>query len=104
MDNIIELTDDNFQQEIEKSDTPVLVDFWADWCAPCKMLSPIIDQISEEYKDQVKICKANIDMVADNISRYKVQSVPTILIFKDGKEKERHVGVVGKDIILDSIT
>ncbi|MBE5923984.1 MAG: thioredoxin [Lachnospiraceae bacterium] len=93
------LTQDNFSKEVLESDKPVLVDFWAAWCGPCKMLSPVVDQVAQE-SDAFKVCKLNVDDVSDIAVEYKVMSIPTLIVFKDGKEVKRSVGVVSKEDIL----
>ncbi|MCR5701061.1 MAG: thioredoxin [Lachnospiraceae bacterium] len=95
----IVLTQDNFSKEVLESDKPVLVDFWASWCGPCKMLSPVVDQVASE-SDAFKVCKLNVDDVSDIAVEYKVMSIPTLIVFKDGKEAKRSVGVVSKEDIL----
>jgi thioredoxin 1 len=95
----IVLTQDNFSKEVLESDKPVLVDFWASWCGPCKMLSPVVDQVAQE-SDAFKVCKLNVDDVSDIAVEYKVMSIPTLIVFKDGKEVKRSVGVIGKEDIL----
>lgn len=98
----IHLTEANFEQEVLKSETPVLVDFWAPWCGPCKMLSPIIDEISGEVTD-VKVCKVNTDE-ADTIAlKYRVMSIPTLILFKNGEVAATSVGAKPKSEILDFI-
>lgn len=96
---VLELTNENFEQEVLKSEQPVLVDFWASWCGPCKMLSPIVDEIAEECSD-VKVGKVNVDEQQDLARRYGVMSIPTILIFKDGEEYRKSVGAVPKKQLL----
>lgn len=99
---IIKLTSENFEEEVLKSDKTVLIDFYADWCMPCKMLAPIIEEIANEIKD-VKITKINIDNAQDIAAKYDVMSIPTVIIIKDGKEINRSVGLVDKTKILSMI-
>ena len=81
------------------SDKPVLIDFWASWCGPCKMMSPVIDEIAEEMGDSIKVCKINIDEEQNLAVKYNVMSIPTFIVLKDGKEVDRSVGVQSKDEI-----
>ena len=97
---ITTITKDNFENEIVKADKPVLVDFWASWCGPCRMLSPTIDEIAEEHPE-IKVCKINIDDEAELAIRHGVMSVPTLMIFKNGEITQTAVGVRPKDEILD---
>lgn len=97
---ITTITKDNFENEIVKADKPVLVDFWASWCGPCRMLSPIIDEIAEEHPE-IKVCKINIDDEAELAIRHGVMSVPTLMLFKNGEIAQTAVGVRPKDEILD---
>ena len=99
---VVTITKDNFEAEVIKSEKPVLVDFWAAWCGPCKMLSPIVDQVGEET-DSVKVAKINIDEEMELAERFGVMSIPTLVLFKNGEEADRSVGVVPKDKILDMI-
>ena len=99
---VVEITKDNFQAEVLSSDKPVIVDFWASWCGPCKMLSPLVDQIAEE-NDNIKVCKVNVDDEQDIAVEYKVMSIPTLIVFKDGAEVNRSVGVKSKEEILAMI-
>jgi len=91
------ITKETFEREVLHSEIPVLVDFWASWCGPCQMLSPIIDALSEEYKGRFKIGKINVDEQSELAANYAVVSIPTLLIFKDGKMEERLVGVRSQD-------
>ena len=82
--NVIELTDKNFDKEVLSCDVPVLVDFWAPWCGPCRMLSPIIDELADEFAGKVKVTKVNVDENSETSVEYQIRTIPTILIFKDG--------------------
>ena len=86
------LQDQNFEQEVIKSAVPVLVDFWAPWCGPCKMISPVIEELAREYAGKIKVGKLNTDENIDLAARYQVSSIPTLLIFKDGKPVQKIVG------------
>ena len=92
-DNLHEFTDANFQSEVLESDKPVLVDFWAEWCPPCKMLTPKIEQFAGQYGDKVKIGKLDVDANQGAAGRYNVRSIPTVLLFKDGEVTETIVGL-----------
>ena len=97
---VIKITAENFEEEVVKSDVPVLVDFWAPWCGPCKMLSPIIDEIAAEVTD-VKICKVNTDE-ADTIAlKYRVMSIPTLILFKNGQPVSTSVGAKSKAEVIN---
>lgn len=94
------ITDSNFANEIEKSQTPVLLDFWATWCPPCKMIAPIIDALAKEMSGKAKIGKLDVDQNPITAGRFHVQSIPTLIIFKDGKEVDRMVGSQSKEAML----
>lgn len=94
------LTKENFD-EIINGDKPVLVDFWATWCGPCKMLAPTIEQLAEELKDEIVVAKLDVDKAQDIAMKYQVMSIPTLVLFKDGKEAKRTVGFKPKAQILD---
>ncbi len=95
--SVITLTTENFEQEALNSRVPVLIDFWASWCGPCKMMGPIVDQIAEEMGTNAKICKINIDEQRDFATKYDVMSIPTFILIKDGKEVKRLVGAMPKE-------
>ena len=97
---VVDVTVDTFEAEVLKAEGTVLVDFWAAWCAPCRMLSPIIDQIADEKPD-VKVCKVNIDEQATLAIDYKVMSIPTVLVFKNGEVANKSIGVVSKSELLE---
>ena len=97
MSKEITVTDDNFDNEVLKSDIPVFVDFWAPWCGPCKMVGPIVEELSEEYAGKLKVCKCNVDDNTDTAAKYGIRSIPTFIVFKDGKEVNKSMGAVSKD-------
>jgi thioredoxin 1 len=96
----LNITKDNFEQEVLHSDKPVLIDFWANWCGPCRMLSPVISEIAEENKDKVKVCKVNVDNESELASMFRVMSIPMLVVIKDGKVVNSAVGVRPKEQIL----
>ena len=95
-EHIHHVTDGNFDSEVLQSQTPVLVDYWAEWCGPCKMISPIVDEIAEAYAGKVKVAKVNIDHNPQTPRNYAVRGIPTLMLFKDGKVQATQVGAVGK--------
>ena len=101
--SVVVITADNFENEVLKSDKPVLLDFWASWCGPCKMLSPVVDQIAEEVSG-VKVGKVNVDEEMELARQYNIMSIPTLLVFKDGQLVNQSVGVIPKQAILDLIS
>ena len=99
MSNVIELNDSNFDDEVVKSDLPVLVDFWAEWCGPCKMIAPSVEKISEEYSGKLKVGKLDVDSNPNISSTFGIRSIPTLLIFKNGSPVDQIVGAVSKEVI-----
>lgn len=95
----IHFTDENFSKEVLSSDIPVLVDFYADWCGPCKMLAPVIEALAQEYEGKVKIGKLNVDNAPDTAQNYGIMSIPTLLYFKNGEIVNKTIGVVAKSEI-----
>jgi thioredoxin 1 len=95
-DKIVYLTDDSFEAEVLGSDSPVLVDYWADWCGPCKMIAPILDEISEEYSGRLKVAKLNIDENPGTPPKYGIRGIPTLMLFKGGAVEATKVGAVSK--------
>ena len=96
-DAVVEFTDDNFDQEVIQSDLPVLVDFWADWCMPCKAMAPIVDQLADEFAGRVKVGKVDTDANREVSVKFGINAIPTIILFKGGEAVQRFVGVKRKD-------
>jgi thioredoxin 1 len=103
MAEIVEATDENFETEVLESDRPVLVDFWADWCVPCHMVSPIVEEIGQDRSGELKVAKLNVDDNPAMSRKYGVMSIPTLILFKGGEEKARVIGARPKDAILREI-
>ena len=99
MSHPIDVTDATFDEEVIKSDTPVLVDFWADWCAPCKMIAPIVVELSDEFDGKVKFAKVDVDSNPKIATNYGIRGIPTLLIFNDGKPVDQVVGAVPKSVL-----
>ena len=95
-DGVLELTDDNFDQEVINSDKPVLVDFWAEWCMPCRMLAPTIDELAKEFNGRVKVGKVDTDANRDSAMKFGISAIPTIILFKGGQVVRKFVGVTPK--------
>ncbi len=98
-----QVTDGNFEQEVLKSPVPVLVDFWAPWCGPCRAMGPIIDELSTELEGKVKVCKMNVDENSASPSRFGIRAIPTLILFKNGEVVEQSTGAVSKSSIKDMI-
>ena len=97
--HVQQFTDQNFEAEVLKSDKPVLVDFWAEWCAPCRMMAPAVEAIAAQYADRAKVGKLNVDENQSSAGRYNIRGIPTLLLFKNGEIEEQSVGVTSKDAI-----
>lgn len=103
MANIIEITDDKFKSEVSESKIPVLVDFYAVWCGPCKAFSRVVEDIAKEYAGKLKVVKVNIDNCNATAAQFGIMSIPTAIFFKDGKELNRSIGALSKEALIDQI-
>ena len=101
--SVLKITENNFEEEVMKSDRKVIIDFYADWCGPCKMMSPIIDEIAEELGEKVKVGKVNSDENMNLLEKYGIMSIPTIIIFENGEVSKTFVGVTDKNKIIESL-
>ncbi len=99
-EQIVHVTDDSFEAEVLKSDLPVLVDYWAEWCGPCKMIAPVLDEISGEYAGKIRVAKLNIDENPNTPPRYGIRGIPTLMLFKDGEVEATKVGAVSKSQLI----
>lgn len=100
--SVTTLTEKNFESEVLKSEKPVLIDFWASWCGPCRMLSPLVDELAEEHSE-FKFCKVNVDEEENLAKNFGIMSIPTLIVFKNGEQKAKSIGAVPKDAILELI-
>lgn len=100
---IIELTDADFDEVVHNTDVPVLVDFWAPWCGPCKMMAPILEEIADEYLNKAKVCKLNTDDARDSAMEFGISAIPTLILFKDGQVQNKWVGLTSKKDIAEAI-
>ncbi|MEI8340705.1 MAG: thioredoxin [Verrucomicrobiota bacterium] len=98
--NVVTITDSNFDEEVLKASTPVLVDFWAEWCGPCKMIAPILDELADEKVGKLKVAKVNVDQSQQVAGRFQIRAIPTLLFFKDGEVKDQIVGMTSKRDLL----
>lgn len=96
-EKVVVLNKDNFEQEVINSDKPVIIDYWASWCGPCRMVAPIMEDLSEEYDGKAKICKVNVDEENDLAMKFRIMSIPTIMLYKNGQMVERVVGARSKE-------
>ena len=102
-DLITQVTDSSFESEVLHADTPVLVDFWASWCGPCKAIAPVLEKLADEYQDRVKVVKLDVDAHQKTAVNFSIRSIPTLMLFKDGKVEGQQLGVVSKSCIAQMI-
>ena len=101
--NIVHVSDESFEEEVLNADGPVLIDYWAEWCGPCKMIAPILDELAEEYGEKIKIAKLNIDDNPETPPKYGIRGIPTLMLFKGGNVEATKVGAVSKSQLADFI-
>ncbi|MGH9264859.1 MAG: thioredoxin [Acidimicrobiales bacterium] len=102
--NLLELTDETFDEEVGSSELPLLVDFWAEWCGPCRMVAPVLEQIANENSDKIRLAKLNVDDAPAVAQRFGIMSIPTLMVFQDGVAKKRIVGAKGKGQLLEDLS
>ncbi|HSG31133.1 MAG TPA: thioredoxin [Thermodesulfobacteriota bacterium] len=100
----IKISSDNFEKEVINSELPVLVDFWAEWCGPCRAVGPVLEELSDEYSDKFRVAKVNVDENPELASEYGIRSIPTMILFKDGKQADSVIGALPKENIVDFVT
>ena len=100
---VTEVRDESFEAEVLQSGTPVLVDFWADWCGPCRMLAPTVDEVAAEFGGRLKVVKLNVDESMATMERFRVRSIPTLVLFKDGVEQDRMVGLQQQETVTQMV-
>lgn len=100
---VLEVSNDNFESEVVNSEKPVLVDFWAEWCGPCKQIAPVVEEIAGEHSDKLKVCKMDVDANRETAMQFGIRSIPTLLIFKNGEVAGSQIGAVSKQQLLEFI-
>lgn len=103
MADLLEITEQNFESDVLKSDIPVLVDFWAEWCGPCRMIAPIVKELASEYDGKLKVAKLDVDSLGSIAQRYKILSIPTVIIFKNGEVAAQIIGAVPKKELVSQV-
>ena len=103
MGNVLEINDTSFEQEVLNASTPVVVDFWATWCGPCRKLGPVLDEIAQNYEGKVKFAKVNVEESLETAKKYSISGIPCLLVFKDGESVERMTGLMPKSTIISNI-
>lgn len=103
MSKIVNVTDETFEQEVLQAESPVLVDFWAPWCGPCKMIAPVLEELSESYGDKIKICKVDVDVNKETPAKFNIRGIPTLSIFKNGNAEGTKVGALSRAQLTDFI-